>query len=88
MAGEDESPIEWGFTLEEAKQLQRYVDLRTALAYITVAQTSLSKAHAILMGEHEPDVVCHRLEEIYFKLSAINGCIRASMKDTMGKEDD
>lgn len=68
--------------------MKRYVDLRTALAYITVAQTSLSKAHAILIGEHELDVVCHKLEEIYFKLSAINGCIRASMKDTVGKEDD
>ena len=86
MAGEDEDPVEWGLTLEEAKQLQRYVDLRTALAYITVAQTSLSKAHAILMGEHKP--YTRDLEKIYFKLSAINGCIRDSMKNTERTEDD
>nr|DAH47096.1 MAG TPA: hypothetical protein [Caudoviricetes sp.] len=85
MAGEDEIPVE-GFTPEEVKRLQRYINLRTASAYVVAAKTSISKAHAILMREHEP---CIRdLEKIYFKLSAVLGSIRDSMKDTEEKGDD
>lgn len=66
--------------------MQRYINLRTASAYILTAKTSISKAHAILMGEHEP--YARDLEKIYFKLSTTLGCIRDSMKNAEGKDDD
>ncbi len=85
MAGEDEIPVE-GFTPEEVKQLQRYINLRTASISIVNAKMAISQAHAILMGEHEP--YARDLEKIYFKLSTTLGCIRDSMKDTEEKGDD